>query len=191
MFKPLFILLVFCSVTVHGQDQKSFIAWNERKLAWKDFQKVDTIIKIVNDSTIVGAESILGIHRSIFVRKDSVFVRVFSFFRPKKSWTIDSSSEGLKHEQLHFDIAEYFSRCLKERIANTRWSSIIQLNDSLKVFHRQISELNSIWQEKYDKETQHKLNKERQCWWEDEIEQKLIAKGKYAYRDLFVFKINQ
>lgn len=59
----------------------------------------------------------------IFPHDGSVIIQTATLFYPCNSWLNQANIKGsIAHEQLHFDIAEYFKRLFLKRIAETRSS---------------------------------------------------------------------
>ena len=86
-------------------------------------------------------------------------------FNKNTSWCRKEyqSETLLKHEQLHFDIAELFARKLKLAFSNYSYSRNYQ-NEILEIFEEKKLEYHAM-QRRYDEETEHSLNMFKQKEW--------------------------
>lgn len=113
-----------------------------RQLTWEDFKG-----KPEAGSTI--ARSYTG----IVIEKDTAY----AIFEPGMSWTKTNGVATLKHEQLHFAITK-------------RWASII--THSLIYGTLYVCDYLRKWgeeEDRYDLDTDHGNNAEKQKEWEDKI----------------------
>lgn len=72
--------------------------------------------------------------------------------------------ELLLHEQLHFDIAEYFSRQLLKAFQDQTYTA--SFREEIKQVRSKITEKRSEMQEQYDNQTRHSKNRDMQAKWE-------------------------
>jgi hypothetical protein len=145
---------------VYGQDNG--IRWHENeRLRWVDFDGE------VNDTSVFDAECFAEIryHYKFNDLKNFQF-NVFSNFIKKASWSRKEyqTEDLLKHEQMHFDIAELFSRRMKEMFQNYNYTENYQA-EIHQLFDRSKQEYH-LMQQQYDEETEHSLNKIKQNEWE-------------------------
>lgn len=157
-------------------DAKDFIAidttpiiWSKtRKLIWKDFQgKPDSLseFKAITSSRI---ES-----KSIVFKDEIIEYDFVCFFVKSKSWTKSNTNTLLKHEQLHFDIAELATRKLRKKFLEYKYVSkesikqiVNQYFDEAVLDRRKTNSL-------YDKETNHGTIETKQKEWETKIANEL------------------
>ena len=109
--------------------------------------------------------------------KDYVFAGgVKATFDPNTSWIKDPKTLTpalLRHEQLHFDIAELNARRIRQKISLTKF-------DCLKLqpaFDNLTKPAYRVWGaegNRYDAETNHGLNAAKQALWEQQIAAKLL-----------------
>ena len=96
-------------------------------------------------------------------------------FDKQKSWISDESLREpdivLMHERLHFDITELTARRLKMALSITYKQQTMQEQIN-QIYQKQIR-LGDEMQERYDKETDHGLNRTKQVAWETKIARKL------------------
>ncbi|MCW3106604.1 MAG: secreted protein [Segetibacter sp.] len=174
--KTFLILAFICSASLQSFGQQNSIIWNERQpLQWTDFAGE------VNDSSSFDAESFAEVSYNYEFNgpKDFNF-EVFASFNKNTSWCRKEyqTQSLLKHEQLHFDIAELYAKKLKEAFDNYQYSKNFS-NEIHRIFNQKKLEYH-LMQHKYDDETNHSLNKERQKDWEQFIYEEL-SEMKYKY----------
>ncbi|HEX8462844.1 MAG TPA: hypothetical protein VF623_15520, partial [Segetibacter sp.] len=94
-------------------------------------------------------------------------------FEKTKSWSRRrlETPYTLRHEQLHFDIAEVVSRIFRMEVENTIFTKDYK-NETINIFDKYMKYLQKL-QQKYDDETQHSRNKARQKEWERFIDKEL------------------
>lgn len=147
------------------------IEWSpNRKLTWNDFKGEPDTINF--PTTLAMTKSGIGYESGINMIKDGqVFVQ--SFFYTNQSWvTPEGRTEYvLRHEQIHFDITEIYSRKLRKELAD---ANVTSKNSQLAepIFNRIISELTQR-QDRYDEETMRGDRKETQEHWEAVVQLEL------------------
>lgn len=106
-------------------------------------------------------------------------------FDPTASWVRDPAAMTpalLRHEQLHFDIAEVYARRLRQQLAALRLSCS-RLGDR---FDHVSQAAYAAWQkaeDDYDLDTRHGLEHARQAQWEAQVRQQLLDLAEYAEKD--------
>jgi len=152
------------------------IEWSaDRKLTWDDFKgKSDTInfpdaLALTNSG--FGYES--GIN---MFKEGKVFVQ--SVFNTYTSWVLPEGRNDyvLRHEQIHFDITEIYSRKLRKELADANITSD-NVARARSIFDRVFNEMRNR-QERYDQETKRGDKKETQEHWEAVVELEL---AKYEF----------
>lgn len=176
MKKAAIVFLALISQTVISIAQttsQNLIEWNEfYTLTWEDFEGVRT------DGSIGDAGTAVSIKAKPYMVKNKVKYNVYAYFNREKSWAADKSDELLKHEQLHFDIAELYARKIRKRISELSASGV---ND-VKIYNKEIQELleeSNSADVQYDLETLHGAMIKRQAAWEKNVKQELEALAKY------------
>ncbi|MBO2031806.1 DUF922 domain-containing protein [Siccationidurans ginsengisoli] len=106
-------------------------------------------------------------------------------FDPASSWVREPRTITpalLRHEQLHFDIAEVYARRLRQQLAAMHTTC-----DRLGTTFDRISQAAyAAWQEAedaYDRDTNHGLQHERQAQWEVQVRQQLQELAAFAEKD--------
>lgn len=153
-------LIIFISLLGKGQVQP--IIWEENKtLAWADFRGK------ANDTSRFDAAAYAEIcyNYAFYSLKDYQF-NVEARFNKTISWSKKKNQNPalLQHEQLHFDIAQLYALRLKQDFENFVYSKNFK-EEILEVFNRKKLEYKMI-QHRYDEETNHSLNIEKQKEWE-------------------------
>ena len=169
--------LLFISVLTHGQEK--FLAWNETKpLQWDDFYGK------VNDTSHFEAESFAEVTYSYRFKNSYDFdFNVKAIFNRKTSWIKDGykSEPLLKHEQVHFDIAELYARKLKPAFYRYSYSSNFE-QEILDIFNQMKTEYHQM-QKQYDEETNHSTIAAKQKAWEIFIKDELDRVKKINFQD--------
>jgi hypothetical protein len=117
--------------------------------------------------------------------KDFVFSStVTAVFLPQESWVQDAgkaSANLLRHEQLHFDITELHARLLRQKLSTIKLDCQ-HLNPAFSTLTKNYF---AAWQReetRYDVESNHGLNQEKQQFWETQVKQRLALLESFASR---------
>jgi hypothetical protein len=187
MKRSVLLLLFVCSV-LQAFSQKQSVAPQIRKL------RNDTIVWR-QDSALTqesfkgkskGKSGPLGFTCSgIFVYPSegggTLLFNVEALFVKSKSYLADNSPYILKHEQLHFDICELYARKLRQKIAETDFKRIRNVNDFIRHTYEKVNAEYTREQVRYDKDTEHGLNPAKQQAWAEDIRKRLA--GLNAFRE--------
>ncbi len=154
------------------KDYETEIEWSsERKLTWDDFKGTPNTEAF--PETLAVTNSSIGFEPSSFnlFKDGKLFVR--AVFINHGSWFLDKGKTDyvLRHEQIHFDITEIYSRMLRKAFVD---ANITTMNSSkaISIFEN-IKEQWEGRQNKYDNETKHGKKKETQEKWEAIVELEL------------------
>jgi hypothetical protein len=166
-------VILFTLVHLKAYTQGDFIRWNKDvKIAWSDFKgKRDA-------KSPFAAMSAAGIqYKYNSISNGKVYKIRFTIYTGldrTKSWSKSGAQTSaiLKHEQLHFDIAELVSRAFKKEAEQTVYSKHYK-NEISRIFNRYTDYLQKL-QQKYDVQTMHSNNKVKQKDWEKLIHQELL-----------------
>jgi hypothetical protein len=158
-FVTAFTILISITTTA----QEGWIRWEENKtLQWEDFAgKID-------DSSKYDAECYAEVcYDYTFYGVDDFEFSVYANFNKNTSWSKKDKQlpELLKHEQFHFNIAQFFAMKLKQEFENFVYTENYE-EEILQLFNQKKNEYELI-QRQYDEDTNHSLNKEKQKEWED------------------------
>ncbi|RZK61120.1 MAG: DUF922 domain-containing protein [Hymenobacter sp.] len=106
-------------------------------------------------------------------------------FSPSHSWVRDPARMTpalLRHEQLHFDIAEVYARQLRQQLAAMR----LPCDKLGTTFDRVSQAAYAAWQkaeDDYDLDSKHGLQHEQQAKWEAQVRQQLLDLAAFAEAD--------
>lgn len=170
--------LIIYLVSVFFLQNERSIAWEDSlQLKWEDFKGAPTY------GTTVAAVTASGITFGFSSKMSETelvdySVYVDAHFYPDKSWFIEGRADAsiLDHERLHFDITELHARKFKQRIAQTKFT--ISINSEMDYIHSSINNELTLMQKKYDRETNHSQNVQKQMEWQKYIKLEL---GKLNY----------
>ena len=148
------------------------ITWSaERRLTMADFQARAPLGNPLASSTSSNIKADAAC-------KDYVFSStVAATFDPNTSWfrNPQKASEALlRHEQLHFDITEVYTRIMRQRLQ--LFATKANCEKLQPAFNNVTKLVYADWdreQNRYDQETNHGLNAVRQALWEKQIAAKL------------------
>lgn len=152
--------------------QEEEIVWSPQfRLNWSDFRakpEPNSRIAAVTASGI--SYSFSSMARDDFYEVEYV---VSTSFYPQKSWYQPHMCDELvlSHEQLHFDIAELFSRKMRRELAKMRFTENVKAEID-EVYRQTLKEL-AEFQNRYDEETNYSMNRTAQLRWNQEIKKAL------------------
>jgi len=162
-------LLLLISVTVLLLSLNQFDNekdWNiNSPLTWDDYQKPE---KGSNNERSV-SHTFCG-ERWVYKRSDSVSYnfkfKVKCVMVKNLSWVHPDykTPELLHHEQLHFDLSEYFARQLLVAFQSAKYTS--NFREEMKEVRHKVTLQRNDMQERYDNQTNHSKNKDMQAKWE-------------------------
>lgn len=169
-----FKLILFCFILIQSSGDR--IYWtDDGRITWNDFQADPPRRSDHSAFAVTGLEI-------TYERVGSkLSFEVKAYFNKKESWKKDSSLSEylLKHEQLHFDIAELAARRLRKDISNCRFTA--------KNYKRKYAELKekgerffAECQARYDRDSDHSKNDEKQRFWIQKVNKELSELGEYS-----------
>jgi hypothetical protein len=114
---------------------------------------------------------------------DSIIIRVDNYFLPCRSWISNKNTSLIIHEQIHFDISEYFRRLFIKKISETNFSISVLSTVAKAIFHDLLDQ-KKVMEEQFDKETMSGTNSGAQAGWRDKVARLLIETKNYniAYK---------
>jgi hypothetical protein len=148
------------------------IQWQkDRPLTWKDFQGTPD-----DNSTYSAVTSSQIKYSYSYVRKDTVYqlaFRVQNIFNMQSSWSKKGqrNKDVLHHEQLHFDINEFFARKLWVALNAATYTRNFR-EETHAIFEKILAE-DRDFQTKYDNQTIHSREYGFQFIWEQVIHKDL------------------
>lgn len=169
----LLVIVLFFSLTF-SYSEDEYIEWNPfYQLQWDDFRGEPA------PGARGDAGAVVKIQAQPYRIKDEVFYDVKALFNRDKSWVRDGSDILLKHERLHFDLAELYARKIRQRIEQLKHDHV----KDISVFNAAIRELLDESNEvdiRYDVETLHGAMSRQQKKWNLSVCDELKAMEHFA-----------
>lgn len=171
----LLLAVALHSIDSFGQDSYDFICWNlETKIAWSDFKGEPQY----ESNAKAGCAAKLSAQGYRY--KGLPHFNITNCFDRNSSWTLDTSSvELLKHEQLHFDIAELYARKMRKAVDSLRQLEIKDFDPYSSIVQYFINQRN-VMDSIYDEETAHSVYKSKQELWDEKIRNELKSLEEYS-----------
>ncbi|WP_339612027.1 DUF922 domain-containing protein [uncultured Planktosalinus sp.] len=148
------------------------IPWNEQQLlSWEDFQGTpDT-----NSSFAALTHSGIVFNYGVTIENNNILLttEVEAFFYPEMSWAKPDKINNhiLKHEQAHFNITELYARKLRKAFAQYKVTKNYQKD--LPAIFTKLNQERRQMQAKFDKETNHSIDVEKEQLWQQYIQEEL------------------
>ena len=101
------------------------------------------------------------------------FFHVEAIFVKSKSYITNYSEYVLKHEQLHFDVCELYARKLRQKLTETDFKKVKNVQQLIQNAYTKISQDFNKEQDRYDEDTEHGLNAAKQQVWNDDINRRI------------------
>jgi len=158
------ILFMANQDSINPNTNYTVIHWcKDKKLSWSDFQGKP-------DGHQHHALTAYEIEFNISIKGDKSEFEVTCYFPKNKSWVKPGKANYklLKHEQLHFDIAEIHARKLRKELQQTKITLQNLEIKSDEIYQRNWKKLNQM-QIAYDRDTDHSNVEAKQKKWEDRI----------------------
>ena len=172
-FFPIIIFL-FCVIPLWAQEEVDKIFWEKDGLTWVNFEAQPDVNSSFHANTSAGLSYSWGLKSSNGVIELEYEVK--SYFNTKGSWVKSGSKNEflLKHEQVHFDITELHARKLRKKLSEINVNALgKEPREVLNNYYKVIEKERGIMQQKYDRETNHSLNKNAQLKWQEYVEREL------------------
>ncbi len=167
--KLVLVLLIGIASVQYGYAQKdSQIQWSEDyQLQWSDFKSLP------DKSTNLKAMTSSGINFGIQCIEGQLDLEIGCYFDKYQSWVKEGpSDELLEHERLHFDITELYTRKLIKKLVALKDPCGRDLEKMQQIYNENFEEYDA-YQNRYDKETKHSIDTEKQKYWEELVAQEL------------------
>lgn len=171
----LLILAIGEETFAQQRECKDCIVWKEgERLTWSDFK--GTPKRLSPNEALTDS----GMSIALKCDNNTSEVIVKCFFDRNKSWTKDRESEYLlAHEQLHFDITELFVRKLRKQLSHIG-NNCQELNKQVEKYYNENYKEYVAYQDAYDRESNHSINKQKQAYWERKVATDLAALKPFA-----------
>lgn len=162
------------------QYEKDIIWTEDRKLKWSDFQAKKS--PYPNNTIIAMSYCQLGFTGGAHGTFSKARFTVLATFQKNLSWAIDDSSQltaqGLKYEQLRFDLCEVYARKLYKELIDRKLTPY-NIAEANNVYQQVFDEYN-IRQMKMDTDTQSGYLQNEIEVWSKNIAAELVALEPYA-----------
>jgi len=182
LVKGIFTLLLLSPSWIGNSQEKPVpspnleetLEWSpSRKLSWADYWASPD----PNSDAAASTTTYLTI--SYNITSSDFSYKIESKFSKSRSWGLYKTAYILSHEQGHFDIAEVFARKLYKKMLDYKFDRKNYQKDLKKIYQDILDEKKEM-QEKYDEETNHSINKDKQAEWLKKIQALLIEYEDYA-----------
>lgn len=156
----------------HLQPDSEKIQWKENeKLTWDDFRGNP----LRSASFVASTNTGISFQYSYSIQNGDMSVEysVESFFSPEGSWYIPERVTPyiLKHEQAHFDISELHARMLRKNLDGKTFSK--KIKSEIEAIYQKVEQKRRAMQTKFDAETDHSRNEEKEAFWQKHIAHQL------------------
>jgi hypothetical protein len=170
--KKYFFLAAFfiISNSVFSQDTTKMLLWSDKRLEWSNFSEDNSYEKYGNYYSKLHWEYLLYFNKLDSI-DNQIQIFIGAFIVPNLCWVSKhavGNYDVLRHEQLHFDIAELFARKFRY--------DLLQRQIALKKYKKVINKLKNSYyfdltkmQQYYDDDTNHGTDTKRQVWWQTNI----------------------
>ena len=164
---------IFPSIRSYSQKCDTIIWKGFHQLKWKNFKgKPD-------NKSAASALTAASLYFFFTEKNEAVDFKFIASFSTCHSWVKkDATKDLLKHEQTHFDIAEYHRRLMAKEMLSLGFSKKIdpnKLNPIAVRYNRLFKEM----EDQYDKETNHSIIAKKQKSWSKKIKRKVKNLNEY------------
>jgi hypothetical protein len=159
-----FILCIalFLSDILSSQSEEIIVWHPDRPLTWSDFRG-----KPEHRNSI--ASTHYSLKRKVTEHNGYATVKIYAAFYPEESWKRRRKKNVLKHEQRHFDIVELYARKFRKEVSTTSFKNYEELKEKLEIYHTKIDKELDVYQNQYDRATNHSRNSRRQAKWDSKV----------------------
>lgn len=169
MFNSFFALFCFFYAFSFTQEICDELPWNnEKKITWQNFKDKPDL------NSAHSAITDCRIKMNYYSKKDTLFVNVGAILVQSGSWVkVKSKTVALlRHEQVHFDIAEIYARKLRQSISVLKTTKI-KVSEQITLLDKWNDENLKDYQSRYDNETANSVNKKKQVEWDEKVAKEL------------------
>jgi len=174
------VLLLFFISFQFSVAQDEELSWSaDEKLTWNDFKASPDYSHPYAAITYSGMS--YGFSAEVINGEVYVNYKVNCFFVANKSWVKRrylGDNELLRHEQLHFDITELYTRKFRAELKKMSFTDNVKAE--IKAVYKRITKEKVSFQEKYDLETDHSKNEAAQKRWQLNIDSELQKRIDFA-----------
>jgi len=173
------VCFLFAAIIFSSFQSDNKIFWKEKAiLTWDDFKGKPDASSPYKALT----ESVINIE--IKTKGMEAFLTIHNYFDKNQSWTKTKTDANLlNHEQMHFNIAEIWTRKLREKLKGKTFE-IKTFQTELNSMHSEIHRESKAMQAEYDKETEHSVNTVNQQKWNKKITSELQKLSAFSTADI-------
>jgi hypothetical protein len=166
---PLSLICLLAMSFLLPKENPDQLAWSPgAKLEWEDFQGIPDSVSTAKVSTQT------AMNYEYKLQKDAIQVEAVCYFDRKLSWVsakkTAQTAQQLKHEQLHFDMAELMARKIRKELS-------VYTSKDIPATQAYIDKMNAQYFETelktmataYDTETNHGATDSKQKKWDTKI----------------------
>ncbi len=172
---PKFVLEVVLDTTSFSIDSDSIDFKLNQTLYWSDFKGMPPIK--VNGNEVANSSLGFGFRSSITTENKltKATITINSFFIKTKSWVLPKNKNDyiLNHEYNHFIIARIGAEMFRNNLWKAKLTKENISTELSRIFKSTWSDYRLL-QNKYDKETNHSINKMKQNAWDEYLEKKKL-----------------
>ena len=147
---------------------ETLIWTTDRKLKSTDFR--GAVDRSSSKKALTGANIIIVPYA---FKNGAYQYRVLAKFHKDISWLNTDNSQIIKHEQLHFDIAELYARKMRRDIHRIHKDSGQVSQSDYRRIHKSLFTSYVHFQRRYDAQTGHSTDLEEQDRWEEIVAEEL------------------
>lgn len=186
--KSLFITILFTFIITGAIAQKLPKNFSSDTIIWKQ----DSLLTKENfkgkPKGNIPAFACTGIFLHMEESDGTLKFYVEAIFSKSKSFMKESSVYTLKHEQLHFDIAELCARKFRKALSEKDFRKVKNLREEINKMSTKSGEDMKEEQNKYDTDTEHGLNAAKQEVWIKNIAERLKELDAYSSTEVDIVK---
>ena len=180
----LFLLFTCAAIAQDNKTDTNRIFWNEEvKIDWSDFMG-----EAQEDAKVAALSSIGLPYRYLTDGEGTMEVFVEVCFIKDESWSIDDQENDLllKHEKLHFDIAELHRRKIIKAVKEAEFDKSNYKQKLDEIIEKYWVEAYRKVQDQYDKDTNFSRVVKAQIEWNEKIGKELEALSEFTMTRLEV-----
>ena len=186
-------ILIFClgltSFTIRSQTSNAIEYSPTGPFNWSMFKGKVNTTHLDQWGNHTGAVTVSSLSYTTEVRNHQAKIKITALFNPNESWTkyphLEHPDEALNHEKRHFDICEIYARKFRQVVSQTQFHQRTFNTEIENIFKKLTADYRAE-QNRYDRETDHSINKKEQAVWNTLIDKKLKELKDYEKNSLTI-----
>ncbi len=155
------------------EKHEDLVDWSASRLSWADYKAK------AEAGSDAAAITTTYLSFEYNVGKEGLKYTIQCRFSRNRSWGLHKTDYILSHEQGHFDIAEIYARKLHKAMSEYAFNRKTFQQDLKKIYETVMDEKDDM-QNRYDKETNHSIKRDKQAEWLTRIAELLEEYKDYA-----------